>query len=637
MGNGNSTETKESRRSKMRQKLQTFSSRRRLRRPGSGSVSGLASQRSVSQEDFAGIALLTLIGAEMKFKDKWLACVSFGEQTFRTGISDSTDKPIWNSEKKLLLEKNGPSLARISVFETNMLSKNNLIGFCELDLLEFVVQEPDSTCKSFDLLDPASSTVVGSMFLSCSVEDPVETETSFAKRILSIVDNNGDGHLSFSEFSDLMNAFGNLVASKKKEELFKAADLNGDGIVTIDELAALLAVQQEQEPIINSCPVCGEALQLSDKLNAMIHLTLCFDEGTGNQTMTGGFLTDRQASYGWMFKLSEWTHLSTYDVGLNTGSSASHIVVIDRKTKRLVEELIDSKIVMSMRAIYQSKIGLGLMDQGAKEILQNISEKQGKKMNTAESAQNIPSFLEFFKDQINMAEVKYPLDHFKTFNEFFIRELKPGARPIACSDRDDVAVSAADCRLMAFQSVDDSTRFWIKGRKFSIKGLLGKDVDSDAFLDGSLVIFRLAPQDYHRFHSPVSGVIEKFVDVPGSLYTVNPIAVNSKYCNVFTENKRTVVMISTAEFGKVAFVAIGATMVGSITFVRKEGDHIKKGDELGYFSFGGSTVICVFEKDSIKLDEDLLANSARSLETLVTVGMQLGVSFPKLENCSLES
>ncbi|ESQ54699.1 hypothetical protein EUTSA_v10024661mg [Eutrema salsugineum] len=636
MGNGNSTETKESRRSKMRQKLQNLRSRRRLRRPGSGSVSGLASQRSVSAEDFAGIALLTLIGAEMKFKDKWLACVSFGEQTFRTETSDSTDKPIWNSEKKLLLEKNGPTLARISVFETNRLLKNNIIGYCELDLLEFVVQEPDSTCKSFDLLDPASSNVVGSMFISCSVEDPVETETRFAKRILSIVDYNEDGHLSFSEFSDLMNAFGNLVAANKKEELFKAADLNGDGVVTIDELAALLAVQQEQEPIINSCPVCGEALQLSDKLNAMIHMTLCFDEGTGNQTMTGGFLTDRQASYGWMFKLSEWSHLSTYDVGLNTGSSASHIVVIDRKTKRLVEELIDSKIVMSMRAIYQSKIGLHLMDQGAKEILQNLSEKQGKKMNSVESAQNIPSFLEFFKDQINMAEVKYPLDHFKTFNEFFIRELKPGARPIACMDRDDVAVSAADCRLIAFQSVDDSTRFWIKGRKFSIKGLLGKDVHSDAFLDGSLVIFRLAPQDYHRFHSPVSGVIEKFVDVPGSLYTVNPIAVNSKYCNVFTENKRTVVIISTAEFGKVAFVAIGATMVGSITFVRQEGDHVKKGDELGYFSFGGSTVICVFEKDSMKIDEDLLANSGRSLETLITVGMQLGVSFPKLENCVLE-
>ncbi|GAU49186.1 hypothetical protein TSUD_133800 [Trifolium subterraneum] len=169
-----------------------------------------------------------------------------------------------------------------------------------------------------------------------------------------------------------------------------------------------------------------------------------------------------------------------------------------------------------------------------------------------------------------------------------------------------------------------------KGRKFSVQGLLGKELCSSAFADGTLVIFRLAPQDYHRFHLPVSGTIEQFVNIPGCLFTVNPIAVNSKYCNVFTENKRVVSIISTVDFGKVAFVAIGATMVGSINFTKKKGDYVKKGDEFGYFSFGGSTVICVFEKDSIAIDEDLLSNSTRSLETLVTVGMRLGVSTRKL-------
>lgn len=228
-----------------------------------------------------------------------------------------------------------------------------------------------------------------------------------------------------------------------------------------------------------------------------------------------------------------------------------------------------------------------------------------------------------------MAEVKYPLEHFKTFNEFFIRELKPGARPIACMERDDVAVCAADSRLMAFKTVEESLRFWIKGRKFSITGLLGNDLCSNSFIGGTLVIFRLAPQDYHRFHFPVSGTIERFFDVPGCLYTVNPIAVNSKYCNVFTENKRTVCIISTTDFGKVAFVAIGATMVGSIAFTKKRGDYVRKGDEFGYFSFGGSTVMCVFEKDMIEIDEDLLANSTRSLETLVSVGMTLGISIKK--------
>ncbi|KAL9225534.1 hypothetical protein vseg_001443 [Gypsophila vaccaria] len=580
----------------------------------------------VNAHDFAGIALFSLISAKMKFKDKWLACVSLGEQTFRTHITDNTDEPIWNSEKKLLLESNGPHLARVSVYETNRLKKNNLIGHCEIDLLKFLTEDSDSISKEVDLLDPTSSSIViGKLCFSCSIEDPQETEKDFARRILSIVDYDEDGRLSLSEFSDLINAFGNQVAVNKKEELFKAADKDGDGVVSMDELAELLALHQEKEPLINSCPVCSEILDASNWVGSMVHMTLCFNEGTGNNVMSGGFLTDKQASYGWLLKLSEWAHYSSYGIGLNTGAKAEHILVFDRITKRLVEELIDGKIILAMRTLYQTKLGLFILNKGGNEIMQSLSDKQGEKMNSVESAENIPKFVDSFKDQLDLSEVKYPLDHFKTFNEFFIRELKPGARPVACKDRDDVAVCAADCRLMAFRSVQESTRFWIKGRKFSVQGLLGKDISASPFIDGTLVIFRLAPQDYHRFHFPVSGTIEKFVPIPGSLYTVNPIAVNSS-CNVFAENKRVVSVISTACFGKVAFVAIGATMVGSITFTRKEGEHVQKGDEFGYFSFGGSTVICVFEKGVIDIDKDLLDNSARSLETLVRVGMTLGVS-----------
>jgi phosphatidylserine decarboxylase len=435
--------------------------------------------------------------------------------------------------------------------------------------------------EDLPLLDPSSSNAtVGSITISCYIEDPVETEQSFARRVLAIVDYDENGTLSLSEFSDLMKAFGNKLAVAKIEELFRQADTNGDGIVDIDELAALLADQQEKEPLISNCPVCGEDLGKYDKINDMIHMTLCFDEGTGNQIMTGGFLTDKQTSYGWMFKLSEWAHFSTYDVGLHSGSTASHILVFDRRTKRIVEEVIDGKIVLSMRALYQSKVGLTLINTGVKDLLKNLSEKQGKKMNSPESAKDIPKFLELFKDQINMDEVNDPIESFKTFNEFFIRGLKPGARPIAYGDQDGIATCAADSRLMAFCSVDESTRLWIKGRKFSIEGLLGTSAHSNALRNGSLVIFRLAPQDYHRFHVPVSGTVEKFVEIPGCLYTVNPIAVNSKYCNVFTENKRAISIISTSEFGKVAFVAIGATMVGSITFLKNEGDYVHKGDEV---------------------------------------------------------
>ncbi|KAL5982665.1 phosphatidylserine decarboxylase [Asimina triloba] len=258
--------------------------------------------------------------------------------------------------------------------------------------------------------------------------------------------------------------------------------------------------------------------------------------------------------------------------------------VFDRKTKRLVEEVIDGKIVLSMRAIYQSKnLTIQSAHGSAYPIFTSFaffypignSFKYGAELILW--VRKSMRMMDSLYDQINVAEAKYPVEHFKTFNEFFIRELKPGARTIAYKERDDVAVCSADCRLTAFQSVVDGLRFWIK--------------------------------DYHRFHVPVSGTIGQFVDIAGSLFTVNPIAVNSKYCNVFTENKRAVSVISSPDFGKVAFVAIGATMVGSITFTRKEGDSVQKGDE-----------------DAIQIDEDLLANSKRSLETLVTVGMRLGIA-----------
>ncbi|KAL6853390.1 hypothetical protein ACP4OV_019419 [Aristida adscensionis] len=618
--------------------------RRRLRLHHRHRGEDAGSGKAVAADEFAGIARIRIVKADMQFKDKFFACLSLGERTYRTETSDNTHRPVWDSEKKVIVETNGPHIARISVFETNRFSKNTLVGYCEVDLFEMLTKDLEEHSEDLSLLDPSSpNSVVGSISISCYIEDPVETEQSFARRVLAIVDYDEDGTLSLSEFSDLMKAFGNNLAVAKIEELFRQADTNGDGIVDINELAALLADQQEKEPLISTCPVCGEVLGKYDKINDMIHMTLCFDEGTGNQVMTGGFLTDKQASYGWMFKLSEWAHFSTYDVGLRSGSAASHILVFDRRTKRIIEEVIDGKIVLSMRSLYQSKVGLTLINTGVKDLLKNLSEKQGKKMNSPESAKDIPKFLELFKGQINMDEVKDPIESFKTFNEFFIRGLKPGARPIAHNDQDSIAICAADSRLMVFSSIDESTRLWIKGRKFSIEGLLGSDVHSNALSNGSLVIFRLAPQDYHRFHVPVSGTVEKFVEIPGCLYTVNPIAVNSKYCNVFTENKRVISVISTSEFGKVAFVAIGATMVGSITFLKQKGDRVHKGDEFGYFSFGGSTVICVFEKDAIQFDADLVANSQRSMETLVSVGMTLGVSKrnkglqgPELQKCSLE-
>ncbi len=124
-----------------------------------------------------------------------------------------------------------------------------------------------------------------------------------------------------------------------------------------------------------------------------------------------------------------------------------------------------------------------------------------------------------------------------------------------------------------------------------------------------MLIARLAPQDYHRWHSPVSGKITRNTPIAGAYYSVNPLAINENV-NVFTDNKREIVEIETQLYGKVILIAVGATMVGSITMLKGPGDHIKK----GYFSFGGSTCS----------DQDLINSSNKRVETLVKVNTKIG-------------
>ena len=135
---------------------------------------------------------------------------------------------------------------------------------------------------------------------------------------------------------------------------------------------------------------------------------------------------------------------------------------------------------------------------------------------------------------------------------------------------------------------------------------------------------RLAPQDYHRFHSPVDGVVGKYVPVANGYLTVNPMAIREKDVDVFTENKRMVTVIQSPEFDKVGYIIVGAMLVGSIHITSPRGSKVKRLDEVGYFAFGGSTIIVLFRKGAIVLDQDLVDTSRKQVETLVRVGNSIG-------------
>jgi phosphatidylserine decarboxylase len=220
-------------------------------------------------------------------------------------------------------------------------------------------------------------------------------------------------------------------------------------------------------------------------------------------------------------------------------------------------------------------------------LLKSLSIKQGKKYDDPASAATIPSFIAFH--QLDMSEVLLPTSEFKNFNEFFYRALKPGARPCSAPDDPRVITSPADCRTVVFNTIDQAQAIWVKGREFTMQRLLGDAYPEDVsrYHGGSLGIFRLAPQDYHRFHIPVDGVMGEPKTIEGEYYTVNPMAIRSAL-DVYGENVRVLVPIDSVTHGRVMVICVGAMMVGSTVITRNAGEEVKRAEELGYFKFGSS-------------------------------------------------
>ncbi len=225
---------------------------------------------------------------------------------------------------------------------------------------------------------------------------------------------------------------------------------------------------------------------------------------------------------------------------------------------------------------------------------------------------------------------------YRTFNEFFFRALKPGARPIAegpstgSGQVDRVAVLPADGRHLAFQDVDAAEGFYAKGQKFELASFLGegalpadKRVLAPQFAGGAMLISRLCPVDYHRFHFPVAGTPGEPRLINGWLYSVSPVALRQNLAYLW-ENKRMVTLVESPVFGWVAMVEIGATMVGSILQTFMAGRAVAKGDEKGLFKFGGSCVVTLFQPGRVKFDADLLEQSANQTEVYARMGERLG-------------
>lgn len=235
------------------------------------------------------------------------------------------------------------------------------------------------------------------------------------------------------------------------------------------------------------------------------------------------------------------------------------------------------------------------------------------------SISHIAPFVDTY--DISMDDFIVPTGGYQSFNDFFIRKLKPDTRSI---DRSAHTITApADSKVYVIANISTDTTFFVKHLPFNLEKFLGSADLAQQYRDGTLMIFRLAPYDYHRFHFPVDCTPSAPHTIPGKFESVNPISFKSGI-QPLTENERQITYLATEKFDTIAMVAVGAMMVGKIVPTFNPHNVYKKGDEAGYFAFGGSTVVLLFKKGTIKPLPLFLQHSSQGIETAVLMGQTIG-------------
>jgi len=246
-----------------------------------------------------------------------------------------------------------------------------------------------------------------------------------------------------------------------------------------------------------------------------------------------------------------------------------------------------------------------------------LSALYGRMMDRRNSVKRIPKFVADLN--IDMSEALKPIDEFTSFNDFFYRKLNPQARPIG-----EGLVSPADAKLLAFENMDAIGDFFVKGQKFTLATYLQNEQLAKKYKNFALLIFRLAPNDYHRFHFPYDGKVSETTKINGAYFSVSPYALEPNFTRVFCENKREYLTLFTKNKGDILLSPVGATMVGTIIETYTPNTYVNKGDEMGYFAFGGSTVVMLIDNQHFTIDKDILENTKNKIETAVVMGETIG-------------
>jgi phosphatidylserine decarboxylase len=228
---------------------------------------------------------------------------------------------------------------------------------------------------------------------------------------------------------------------------------------------------------------------------------------------------------------------------------------------------------------------------------------------------------------------------FRSWNDFFTRKFKEGERPVECPDDPYVIVSACESAPYKIsKDVQEDAKFWLKGQPYSLEYMLNKDADYKEFIGGTIYQAFLSATRYHRWHSPVDGVVKRCYTVPGTYYAelnsypYDDAGPNNSQGYITHIAARAIAILESdnPDIGLMGFVAVGMSEVSSCIFTVKDGQHVKKGDELGYFQFGGSTHCLIFRKDVIDMFvEDAIPAEDFNNSTIVKLSAKLATAKKK--------
>ena len=266
---------------------------------------------------------------------------------------------------------------------------------------------------------------------------------------------------------------------------------------------------------------------------------------------------------------------------------------------------------------YGSPIGKSLTELLIKKKL--FSKLYGLYCDTSLSKKKISKFIKDFN--IDMSISSSSISDFKNFNDFFIRALKNGARPISMDK--NLLISPGDGRLFAYENISMNELVQVKGIHYSLSELIKDNDLAKDYEGGTCLVLRLCPTDYHRFHFIDSGIPFKNNFIKGNYYSVNPMALE-RIPKLYCQNKREWSVFKSDNFGDILHIEVGATCVGTIVQTYTENKRVNKGDEKGYFKFGGSTTIILLKKNVVKIDEDILNQTNLGYETMVLMGESIG-------------